>query len=369
MGASNRSHAPARTVGYLTYELGCLIEGVRPVARDPVGAPLAVLSTYAYVDVADPASKRIQRVHFAEKATAKSRNPVPRDAVATSPSRWRGDATLERRAYLRGFERIQSAIRCGEIYQANLTRAIRLPFSGDPLAFYLKLRRRQPVAFGAYLDLGSVQILSNSPECFLRIDGDTVETFPIKGTRARFDDRQRDRAAVADLSHDEKELAEHVMIVDLERNDLGRVCETGTVRVVDHARILSLKTVHHLESRVRGRLRAGVGTAELLRATFPGGSVTGAPKIQAMRTIAEVEPVARGIYTGSIAAFNGSRSAELSIAIRTAVVAGGHVIYGTGGGIVADSDPEREYEETVTKARAFLDSLGENDIVGAEAPP
>jgi len=275
------------------------------------------------------------------------------------------DASGLRAIYHSGFQRVAEAIRAGEIYQANLTRRIRRRFSDDPFACYLRLRRRQPVPYGAYLDLGSLQIISNSPESFLQIDQAEIVTLPIKGTRARLADPTADRAAVASLVSDPKELAEHVMIVDLERNDLGRICEVGSVEVSDHARVVTLATLHHLESVVRGRLRTRIRTADILRATFPGGSITGAPKIQAMRIIAEVEPSARGIYTGAIGCFNGPRHVDLNIAIRTAVVAGGQITYGTGGGIVADSNPEAEYDETVTKARAFLDSLAEHDKVGA----
>jgi para-aminobenzoate synthetase component 1 len=359
--------AVARTVGYLSYELGCLAQGVEPVPIDPVGAPLAVLSTYPSVQAFDPETARVWTIEFQGIERRKSHVEVPSAAfrLLAAPAQADSAEATARAAYRRGFARIAAAIRAGEIYQANLTRTIRLPFRGDPLACYLRLRARQPVPYGAYLDLGELQILSNSPECFLRIEGDLIETAPIKGTRARGDDAASDAAAVASLRADPKERAEHIMIVDLERNDLGRICETGSVEVAEHGRVLTLATVHHLESTVRGRLRHDVGAADLLRATYPGGSVTGAPKIQAMRTIAEVEPFARGVYTGSIVAFNGARAADMSIAIRTAVVSAGHVSYGTGGGIVADSDPEREYEETVTKSRAFLDSLVDEDSVAA----
>jgi para-aminobenzoate synthetase component I len=359
------SRVPARTIGYLAYELGAHIESVPAVTADPVGAPLAVLSTYSRVEAIDPTSGASTTIEFRDSRTRKSHQPVPRGAVSLAPSTLvELDEEELKAGYRRGFERIAAAIRSGEIYQANLTRRLRRRFGDDPLACYLRLRARQPVPYGAYLDLGALQILSNSPESYLSIDGNWVETRPIKGTRARGASVVDDRAAVASLVSDPKELAEHVMIVDLERNDLGRVCTVGSVAVAEHARVLSLATLHHLESRVHGRLRSRIGAADVLRATFPGGSVTGAPKIQAMRIIAEVEPTARGVYTGAIGAFNGVHRAELSIAIRTAVVAGGYVTYGTGGGIVADSRPDAEYEETVTKSRAFLDSLAGHDRLG-----
>jgi para-aminobenzoate synthetase component 1 len=355
---------PARTVGYLAYELGAHIERVPAVPNDPVGAPLAVFSTYSQVDMLDTHAGTETRVEFRDSRTRKSDQPVPAGGVPVAPSGAEPDDLELRACYRRGFDRIAAAIRDGEIYQANLTRRLRRPFADDPFACYLRLRARQPVPCGAYLDLGSLHILSNSPECFLRIDRDWIETRPIKGTRKRGTDPAEDQEEIASLVADPKEIAEHVMIVDLERNDLGRICTVGSVEVAEHTRVLSLATLHHLESTVRGRLRSRVGAADVLRATFPGGSVTGAPKIQAMRIIAEVEPSARGIYTGAIGAFNGPRRAELNIAIRTAVVADGFVTYGTGGGIVADSRPDAEYEETVTKSLAFLDSLAMKDNVG-----
>jgi para-aminobenzoate synthetase component 1 len=201
-------------------------------------------------------------------------------------------------------------------------------------------------------------LLSNSPECYLRVDGQIVRTLPIKGTRPRAGDRAKDRGLARDLARDAKERAEHLMIVDLERNDLGRVCRTGSVTVPAFAEVASFATVHHLVSEVRGCLREDVSLADMLRATFPGGSITGAPKIRAMEIIAEVEQAARGVYTGAIGFFNGPRSLELSIAIRTAIATADAVHYSTGGGIVADSRVDGEWEETVTKARAFMDTIG-----------
>jgi para-aminobenzoate synthetase component 1 len=367
--AAMASGIPVRTVGYLAYELGAWIEDVRPVAADPVGAPLAVLSVYDRADALDPASGEITTLEFVPRRPGrKSDLPVPSDGPALEPSAAETDRLDLRERYREGFERIQRAIAAGEIYQANLTRSIVRSFAGRPIDGYRKLRRRQAAPYGAFLDLGTLAILGNSPECFLEIAGDEISTYPIKGTRARSEARDDDVAAIASLTSDPKERAEHVMIVDLERNDLGRISVTGSVAVRDHAQVLSLATVHHLVSRVSARLRGDVMAADILRATFPGGSVTGAPKIQAMRTITEVEPTARGIYTGAVGAFNGPRCVELNVAIRTAVVARGRVVYGTGGGIVADSRRESEYEETVTKSRAFLDSLGEIGIVEDREP-
>jgi para-aminobenzoate synthetase component 1 len=201
-------------------------------------------------------------------------------------------------------------------------------------------------------------VLSSSPERFLKVTGRHVETRPIKGTRRRTGIRREDERASAELTASEKDNAELAMIVDLERNDLGRVCEYGSVRVTEPRVLETFPTVFHLVSTVEGELHPGHGLVDLLRATFPGGSVTGAPKIRAMEIIDELEPTARGIYTGSIGYVDFSGRADLNIAIRTMVKLGCDVYFQAGGGIVADSDPESEYEETVDKARALFRALG-----------
>jgi para-aminobenzoate synthetase component 1 len=344
-----------RTVGYFAYELGW--HGDRPGAAAPVSpVPLAVLSTYDRFDAWHPSLAAPVALEFKVQSGGDP-PPWPRvNGLAESPVIAEKDG-LER--YRRGFERIARAIRDGEIYQANLSRRITLPLTVDPADVYERMRRLQPVPEGAFLDLGGFQILSNSPERFLDIDGEAIGTHPIKGTRPRRADERADAQARRDLLADPKERAEHLMIVDLERNDLGRICRTGTVRVVHHAVLRSYPTVHHLVSEVRGELAPGHRLAAILRATFPGGSITGAPKLKAMEILAEVEGEPRGIYTGAIGCLNGSRSARLNIAIRTALVHGGSVDYRTGGGIVADSSLSAEFDETVTKARAFTEALVE----------
>jgi para-aminobenzoate synthetase component 1 len=342
-----------RTVGYLAYELGRYTEGVPVAGTDPTGLPLAILSTYDRIEVWEPGSQRTFAVEFAnDGSAAESPPPCPDPPLSAAPSECE---CLAR--YRNAFKRLQEAIGAGDIYQANLSRRIDLPFATAAHRAYERLRNRQPVPHGAFLDLGARQILSNSPECFLRVRGTSVATSPIKGTRARHENPDKDRALAAELMVDPKERAEHLMIVDLERNDLGRVCAVGSVQVAAYAEIVSYSTVHHLVSTVRGSLRPEVGFAEILRATFPGGSITGAPKRRAMELIAEVEPQGRGVYTGAIGSWNGPRACDLNVAIRTAVVGGSRIHYCTGGGIVADSRPDTEWEETETKARAFLETV------------
>jgi para-aminobenzoate synthetase component I len=261
---------------------------------------------------------------------------------------------------LASVRRILDYLAAGDAYQVNLTQPFAAPLAAPAWALFTRLARRHPVPHGAYLDVGGAALVANSPELFLRRRGPCIETRPIKGTRPRGATPARDAALAAELRHDAKEQAEHVMIVDLERNDLGRIAVPGSVAVAPFARVESHPTVHHLVSTVRARARAGVGIADVLRATFPGGSVTGAPKVRAMEIIGELETGARGPYTGAFGLFHPSGDLELGLAIRTAVVAGGRVRWHAGGGIVADSDPERELAEAWLKTAALRLALGED---------
>jgi para-aminobenzoate synthetase component 1 len=216
----------------------------------------------------------------------------------------------------------------------------------------------------AYIDAESFQILSNSPELFLERHGTRIATQPIKGTRSRGQTSAEDARRRAELRSDSKERAEHVMIVDLERNDLGRICRTGTVRVPHAPRVHSYPTLHHLVSTVEGTLAEDVPTAEVIRATFPGGSITGAPKIRAMEIIDALEPNTRGVYTGALGLIDAAGDMHLSLPIRTAVTTGGRIYYSAGGGIVADSDADAEYAESLLKAEGLLAALGTTFATG-----
>jgi para-aminobenzoate synthetase component I len=226
---------------------------------------------------------------------------------------------------------------------------------------YLRLRETNPAPFAAYLDgrhvAGGVEVLSSSPERFLLADGEQLETRPIKGTRPRGATPAEDRARAQELLDSAKDRAENIMIVDLMRNDLGRVCQYGTVRVPAVCRLESYRYVHHLVSEVRGRLRPGLGPVDLLKAAFPGGSVTGAPKVRAMEIIAELEPTARGPYCGALGYVGFDGTMDTNILIRTFTVARGWVQFPVGGGVVADSAPGREYEETLHKAEGLVRAL------------
>ncbi|HEY7515349.1 MAG TPA: anthranilate synthase component I family protein, partial [Vicinamibacteria bacterium] len=230
---------------------------------------------------------------------------------------------------------------------------------GDAWHAYLKLREINPAPFAAYLDLPDGKVLCSSPELFLRVTEGRVVTKPIKGTRPRSSDPSRDRELADELRAATKDRAENVMIVDLLRNDLSRVCLDHSVQVPELCRIERYATVHHLVSTVVGRLRPGLGPVDLLRAAWPGGSITGAPKVRAMEVIAELEPTRRGVYTGSLGYFSAGGAMDTSIAIRTFVVRGRRACFQAGAGIVADSDPEREYDETLDKARGMVAALWE----------
>jgi para-aminobenzoate synthetase component 1 len=236
----------------------------------------------------------------------------------------------------------------------NLAQRFRAGFSGDPLALHAALRERAPGPFGAYLHLPFGQVASVSPERFLALRDGRVETRPIKGTRPRDPDPRIDAQLARELASSPKELAENVMIVDLLRNDLGRCARAGSVRVPRRFEIESFPSVHHLVSTVTAELAPGRDAFDLLRACFPGGSITGAPKLQAMRLIESLEPDRRGVYCGSIGYVGVDGAMDVSIAIRTATVREGQAEFWAGGGIVHDSVPAFEYAETLGKAQAFL---------------
>ena len=267
-------------------------------------------------------------------------------------------SSFTHRDYLKAVARVREYIFAGDIFQANLSQRFEAPLLESPWALYSRLRRRNPAPFAAFLETPDASVVSASPERFLHVDrGGFVETRPVKGTRPRGVGPEHDAALGQALAESAKDRAENLMIVDLMRNDLSRVCAPGTVRVSELFSLERYATVHHLVSTVVGHLEPGYDALHLLRAAFPGGSITGAPKLRAMEIIAELEPSQRSVYCGSIGYFSVTGDLDTSIAIRTAVVRDGRVYFGAGGGIVADSDPEQEYRETLDKARALIDAL------------
>ena len=357
----------ATVVGFLGYELGRLIEPPTGAPGPRTDLPLAVLLRYQTLLAHDRTRAQWFLASVRDDAAA-----VPwLDRVLddrTAPDRcWDGPladaplaSLLPAADYLAAIERIGRYLVRGDAYQVNLTQPYQTRLVAPPWAVYARLARHHPVPYGAYLDVGEVQVLANTPELFLRRRDDRLVTRPIKGTRPRGTTRAHDAALAGELRRDPKERAEHVMIVDLERNDLGRLSRPGSVVVESFAEVESHPTVHHLVSTVAGRLRADVDLADILRATFPGGSITGAPKVRAMEIIRELEPWARGPYTGALGLFHPRGDFELALAIRTAIVRGDVLRYHAGGGIVIDSVPERELAEAWLKTAALRIALGED---------
>ncbi len=368
-------------IGYVGYEIGRRVERLPGCARRDTALPDLHLAMYPALLVRDHAEGSWSLVWLdhddpppgwpeaiatlravwndARSRPASNGEPVDDTPGARALGKHRPDVSRE--AYLQAVDRCLGYIAAGDIFQVNLSHRIALPDAPAPLDLYRQLRRRNPSTYGAWLEFPSAgepcAIVSASPELFLRVRGREVITRPIKGTRPRTGDESADRAARESLVASAKDNAELAMIVDLLRNDLGRVCTYGSVRVRDRAELETHPTVYHLVATVDGQLREGVGPAALLRATFPGGSITGAPKVRAMEIIDELEPTARGPYTGSIGIVGADGRTEWNIAIRTVVYAGPQASLQVGGGIVADSTPEAEYNETLDKARALLEAV------------
>ncbi len=383
-------------VGYLAYDLGHALERLPTIARDDQALPLLRLGLHDWVVAFD---RRHGRAWLAGRAVDGDRlglgrrlaavrarlergprppsRPVP--DVRTEPLTFR--SSLDRAAYESGVEAIRAAIALGDIYQANLTRRLSTRFRADPWPLYRALRTGDPALFAAYLDLGRDErprgpaspgsagspgrraIVSASPEPFLSVDrSGLVATDPIKGTRPRGATPEEDRALAAELLASAKDRAENVMIVDVLRNDLGRVCRPGSVRVPRLCRLERTAAVQHLVSTVTGRLAPRRDAFDLLAASFPGGSITGAPKIRAMEILEELEPVRRGPYTGAALWLGPDGAMASSILIRTFVADGTRLSLNVGGGITWRSDPAAEWDETVAKARGPLRAIGGREV-------
>jgi para-aminobenzoate synthetase component 1 len=383
--------------GYLAYDWGRVLERLPACRYDDLALPDAVLGIYDWVIAWDHELGKAWLISTglpetssdASAARAGARAAVVLASLAASPpTDRRGTASpcpsptsmapsfpveggwWDRRldvrssfthaAYLDAVTRVREYILAGDIFQANLSQRFEAPLRERPWDLYLRMRKRNAAPFAAYLELPEGAVLSASPERFLRVDVDgRVETRPIKGTRPRGLGPEHDGALGQALTESAKDRAENLMIVDLMRNDLSRVCNPGTVRVPELFALERYATVHHLVSTVVGQLATGTDALDLLRAAFPGGSITGAPKVRAMEIIAEVEPSQRSVYCGSIGYWSVTGTLDTNIAIRTILAPGDRdrVYFSAGGGIIADSDPEQEYRETLDKARGMIDAL------------
>ncbi|PZQ16173.1 MAG: aminodeoxychorismate synthase component I [Ancylobacter novellus] len=377
-------------IGFIAYEYGRRLERLPEPRVDDLGLPDAVLPLYDWVVACDHAADKAWLISTGAPAPAgQARERRARDraeavlARLLRPAEQRPAApqadlvfrsNFSRAAYVEAIGRTVEYVLAGDIFQANVAQRFlaELPEAFDAWAFYRRLRTRNAAPFAAYLAFGDVTVCSSSPERFVRLEGDRVEARPIKGTSKRWADPHADGSSSRALLDSEKDRAENVMIVDLLRNDLSRVCRPGTVEVPKLCGLETYASVHHLVSVVTGRLREGLGVADLLDASFPGGSITGAPKLRAMEIITELEEHARGVYCGSIGWIGFSGDADFNIAIRTATIAKGKAQFQAGGGITALSDPAAEYDETLTKARALFEAFGgalagEGETAGARS--
>jgi para-aminobenzoate synthetase component 1 len=356
--------------GYVGYDWGAELERVvRPPAdRLTPLLPDVALALYDWVIAWDHLEAKAWLIAIGNDERATARTAWVRDRLQAAapnihdhpaPSPEPPRSNMSRAEFEAGVSRIREYIAAGDVYQVNLSQRFHALFVGSALALYRRLRARNPAPFGAYLEFAGAQVASISPERFLRLDATTraAEARPIKGTRPRGLTAAKDAALARELLDSEKDRAENVMIVDLLRNDLGKVCRPGSVRVPKLFALESHPTVHHLVSTVTGELADGADAFDLVRAAFPGGSVTGAPKIRAMEIIAELERAPRGLYCGAIGYVSATGAMDFNIPIRTIVLQGGSAIFHAGAGIVWDSEPAAEYQETLAKARTMIEAL------------
>jgi para-aminobenzoate synthetase component 1 len=367
-------------VGYFSYELGRYIEKLPATAIDDIGLPLIRLCFYdrfiAYdhrdeifwlvaLELPDDAEKPEDKLNALERLLAESEQirvtkSAPADLESIDLSRFRSN--MDKDYYLRTVEKIKHYIYDGEVYQINFSQRFECDYDTRPIELFHWQNYYNPSPYASYIDGGGFHIVSASPEMFITITDDTIRTKPIKGTRPRLDEatkpalqaKQINALNFNELLSSEKEQAELNMIIDLERNDVAKICRPGTRSVIQSRTIETYPTVFHAVATVAGRLREEMTFCDVLKAMFPGGSITGAPKIRSMEIINETEPTARNVYTGSIGFIGIDGSICLNIAIRTIIIKDRKAYAQTGGGIVADSDPEAEWDETITKARALL---------------
>ena len=363
-------------VGYFSYELGRYIEKLPGTTIDDIKMPLIRLCFYDKVicynhiennfwlialqlpdDVEKPQEKLASLERLLGKAqTVSVKSPSTADLDDIDFSQIR--CNIDRDYYLRSVEKIKRYIYDGDVYQVNFSQRFECDYNAPPIQLFHWENHYNPSPYAAYIDGGGFHIVSASPEMFITIADEVISTKPIKGTRPRRSEAEQENTRnFNELVGSEKEQAELNMIIDLERNDLVRICRYGTRKVIQQRTIESYPTVFHAVATVAGELREEIGFCDILKAMFPGGSITGAPKISSMEIIDETEPTDRGVYTGSIGFIGIDGNVCLNIAIRTIIITAGKAFAQVGGGIVADSDPQAEWDETITKARALLAAI------------
>lgn len=353
-------------LGYFSYDLGRRIEKLPNIAQNDIHMPEMMVGIYDWAIIVDHREKTTHVVSHQFYTSQDSWHALCALCSATrvaNPGHFSVDSEVVSNfndvSYQQAFDKVQHYIQEGDCYQVNLAQRFTAQVSGDSWQCYQTLRKLSPAPFMAYMELSfgnhqPIQILSVSPERFLQLKGQQVETRPIKGTRPRFKDPDQDLRSAIDLVTSLKDRAENVMIVDLLRNDIGKVCEQGSVKAEKLFNLQSFANVHHLVSFVTGTLDYQYSAMDLLRSCFPGGSITGAPKLRAMEIIEELEPNRRGVYCGAIGYIGFDGDMDMNIPIRTAVVINGAIYFYAGGGLVADSTHEKEYKETLDKASNFL---------------
>lgn len=371
----------AGAVGYFGYDLRYHLEKLPDVAENDLSLPDLYLIFPSIILVHDRMEQKYHIVTIGHQLPGKEIEKSPQKiqkfqskirTASPDPSQLQASrikdftSNFTHDAYVSAIKRVREYIRQGDIYQVNLSQRFIFEFGGSPYPLFRALFADNPAPFYAYLNCGDFCVLSTSPERFIWREGSYIETRPIKGTRPRGKDPAEDERMKKELLESPKEDAELSMIVDLLRNDLGKVCIPGTVQVKEHKRVEAYQNVFHLVSIVTGMLRRGCTQTDILKAVFPGGSITGCPKIRAMEIIEELEPVKRGIYTGSIGYVSLHDTMNLSIAIRTAVYKDRRIYLSVGGGIVYSSDPEAEYQETLHKGETFFKLLHQVDDLTKE---
>jgi para-aminobenzoate synthetase component 1 len=367
-------------VGYFSYDLCHFIEKLPTQAGDDLNLPECYLGFYDAIVAFDhlegktyliatgfPELDVDKRLRRAQARISELRNlvmlaPPPvifKETVAVKVKKLK--ANFSHAGYLEAVAKARDYICAGDIFQVNLSQRLEVDINIEPYELYKRLRNINPAPFANYFNFEGISIVGASPERFLKLRGDWVETRPIKGTKPRGRTPKEDKTLANNLLKSIKDRAENIMIVDLERNDIGRVCRYGTVKVKELAILETYPTVFHLTSTVVGQLRDGKNVIDLLKATFPGGSITGAPKVRAMEIIDELEPTCRSVYTGSLGYLSFSGDMDLNIVIRTFIIKDGRAYFQVGGAIVYDSEPEAEYIETLDKGRALIRALSLSD--------
>lgn len=351
----------AGAIGYLSYDLAWDIEKLPNISKKQIDIPDIYFCFYNWAFIYDHIENKLFLTYIDGKADIDyilSKLTCKKEFISDKIYSSRLNSCFSKEEYIKLVRRIKDYIKEGDIYQANLSNRYFCEVNNHPIEIYNKLRKLNPAPFSAFLDFGDFQILSSSPERFILVQGRYIETRPIKGTRRRGFDRIEDEMLKRELLNSTKDRAELLMIVDLERNDIGKICKTGSVKVPQLYAVEEYATVNHLVATITGDIEYETDINDIIRAVFPGGSITGAPKIRAMEIIEELEKYKRNIYTGSIGYISYNGDMDLNIAIRTIVINDNTAFYNVGGGIVWDSVAEDEYLETLYKGQALYKTLG-----------